>query len=71
MTRILTGEAAGILGVSSEHVRYLERTGRLHAQRIGPFRTFDRAEVEHLRADRERAANNPRARGQSDIPEMS
>jgi len=71
MTRILTGEAAGILGVSSEHVRYLERTGRLHAQRIGPFRTFDRVEVEQLRSDRARAANNPRARSQSEDSEMS
>lgn len=71
MTRILTGAAAGILGVSSEHVRYLERTGRLHAQRIGPFRTFDPVEVEQLRVDREREANNPRARGSSESSEMS
>jgi excisionase family DNA binding protein len=60
LTRILTGEAAGILGVSSEHVRYLERAGRLHAQRIGRLRTFDRAEVERLAAERVRQANNPR-----------
>lgn len=71
MTRILTGKAAGILGISAEHVRYLERTGRLHAQRIGPFRTFDPAEVEQLRLDRERAANNPRARGSSETSETS
>jgi excisionase family DNA binding protein len=66
MTRILTGEAAGILGVSSEHVRYLERAGRLHAQRIGRLRTFERAEVEQLAAERVREANNPRLRGKSE-----
>jgi excisionase family DNA binding protein len=60
LMRILTGEAAGILGVSSEHVRYLERAGRLHAQRIGRLRTFDRTEVEQLAAERVRLANNPR-----------
>jgi DNA-binding transcriptional MerR regulator len=53
---ILIGDAARILAISPNHVRYLERTGQLRARRIGHIRVFVRAEVEALAADRYRRA---------------
>jgi DNA-binding transcriptional MerR regulator len=53
---ILTGEASRILAISANHVRYLERTGQLHARRIGNVRVYDRAEVERLAHHRYRLA---------------
>lgn len=66
-TRVLTGEAARLLDVSPDMVRYLERTGQLRASRIGHVRTFAREDVEALRLERERRTNNPRHR-RDDVP---
>lgn len=55
---ILIGEAARILTVSPNHVRYLERTGQLRARRIGHVRIFLRAEVQRLADERYRKATN-------------
>ncbi len=60
---ILTNEAARILGVSPDTVRFLERTGRLPAVKIGRgVRLFDRAIVIRVARQRERrqAADGPR-----------
>jgi DNA-binding transcriptional MerR regulator len=56
MTECLVGEAARILKISPNHVRYLERTGQLPCRRIGIVRVFDRAAVEKLAEDRYRIA---------------
>jgi excisionase family DNA binding protein len=53
---MMVGEAARILGISPNHVRYLERTGQLKARRVGSYRIFDRKEVEQLAAERYRKA---------------
>ncbi len=51
--RMLTGEAARILGCSPETVRRLERLGQLTAQRTeSGVRLFDRRDVEHLAQER-------------------
>jgi excisionase family DNA binding protein len=52
-----TGEAARVLGVSADMVRWLEREGRLPAQRTtNGVRLFRRGDVEKLAAERARAA---------------
>ena len=56
MSEILIGEAARILTISPQHVRYLERTGQLRARRIGNIRVFVKAEVEQLAEERYRRA---------------
>jgi DNA-binding transcriptional MerR regulator len=52
----MVGEAARILQLSPNHVRYLERTGQLKARRVGAYRIFDRREVEQLAEERYRKA---------------
>lgn len=48
-----TGEVGKILNLSADGVRYLERTGRLHAIRtISGVRLFDPVDVERLRHER-------------------
>ena len=48
-----TGDAARLLGLSTDMVRLLEREGRLPAQRaINGFRLFRRGDVEKLVAER-------------------
>ena len=61
---VLVGEAAHILHLSPDMVRYLERTGRLSAAlKTGSgVRLFHRRDVEHLRAVREREARNRAAK---------
>lgn len=50
---VLTAEAARLLGLSSEGVRYLARIGRLQTLRTsGGIRLFSRTEVEQLAAER-------------------
>jgi excisionase family DNA binding protein len=50
---ILTGEAARLLGVSSEMVRVWERRGRLSAVKTaGGVRLFNRLDVENLAKER-------------------
>lgn len=62
---MLIGEAARILACSVQHVRYLEKTGRLRARRVGHLRIFTRQEVEHLAAERYRLqTNQPHWRGE-------
>jgi DNA-binding transcriptional MerR regulator len=56
MTEILVGEAARILKLSANHVRYLERTGQLPCRRIGIVRVFDRDVVVKLAEERLRLA---------------
>ena len=57
VTFILTTEAAGIIGVAADTIRYWERTGRLRAVKTsGGVRLFARHDVEALRDGRERAA---------------
>jgi excisionase family DNA binding protein len=53
---VMVGEAARILGISANHVRYLERTGQLRARRVGVYRIFNRQEVEQLAQERYRKA---------------
>lgn len=53
---VMVGEASRILAISSNHVRYLEKTGQLHARRVGIYRIFDRKEVEQLAEERYRKA---------------
>jgi excisionase family DNA binding protein len=53
---VMVGEAARILNLSPNHVRYLVRTGQLKARRVGPYRIFDRREVEQLADERYRKA---------------
>lgn len=55
-SEILVGEAARILSVSPNHVRYLERTGQLRARRVGTYRVFTRQDVEALAVERYRRA---------------
>lgn len=55
---VMVGEAARILTCSSNHVRYLERTGQLHARRVGMYRIFNREEVERLAEKRYRLATS-------------
>lgn len=63
-THVLTGEAARILGVSVNMVRYLERTGQLTAIRVGGMRIFEWAAVDALRIERyRRATGQPHWRG--------
>jgi DNA-binding transcriptional MerR regulator len=45
---ILCGEAAKILKLSTNHVRYLENTGQLRCRRLGRWRVFDADEVHAL-----------------------
>lgn len=53
-----TSEAARVLGLSPDMVRWLEREGRLPAQRTtNGFRLFRRGDVEKLAAERARAAS--------------
>jgi excisionase family DNA binding protein len=54
MAQILVGEAARILNVSEDMVRYLDRTGRLPARRVGHIRVFEQADVEQLAIERYR-----------------
>lgn len=55
-TPLLTGDAARLLGISSEMVRFLARAGRLHPIRTeSGVRIFDRDEVLRLKAEREAA----------------
>lgn len=62
--QILVGEAARILQVSVDMVRYLDRTGQLPARRIGHVRVFERAAVERLALERYRlATGQPHWRG--------
>jgi len=56
MTECLVGEAARILKVSANHVRYLERTGQLPCRRIDHVRVFDKDVVVKLAEDRYRIA---------------
>lgn len=56
MSQILVGEAAKILQVTDNMVRYLERTGQLPARRIGHVRVFERDVVERLALERYRLA---------------
>jgi excisionase family DNA binding protein len=58
MSQILVGEAARILNVSEDMVRYLDRTGRLSARRVGHIRVFDKAAVEQLAIERYRVATD-------------
>lgn len=52
-TLILASEAARILDVAAETVRYFERTGRLSAQRTSNgVRLFNRDEVARMAAER-------------------
>ncbi len=53
---LLPHEAARILGVTPDAVRAMEKNGRLHADRIGGMRVFNRRDVEKLQAERERLA---------------
>jgi len=53
---ILVGEASRLLHISTNHVRYLERTGQLRCRRIGLIRIFNRKEVERLAEERYRRA---------------
>lgn len=53
---ILSSEAARILGISSQAVHYLERTGRLAATRASGVRIFQRVDVVRLAAERREAA---------------
>jgi excisionase family DNA binding protein len=54
-----TGEAARVLGLSTDMVRWLEREGRLPAQRTtNGLRLFRRADVEKLVAERARGNAN-------------
>ncbi len=56
-TLLLTNEAAYILKVAPDTVRYLERTGHLPALKTSTgVRLFDRRDVESLRLARERQA---------------
>jgi len=54
--KLLPYEVAGILGITPDTVRDMERAGRLHADRIGGMRIFNRRDVEKLHAERERLA---------------
>jgi DNA-binding transcriptional MerR regulator len=49
---LLTGGAAELLECSPDNVRYLERTGRLSAERVNGVRLFRRCDVERLRHER-------------------
>jgi len=49
---MLVGEASRILNISTNHVRYLERTGQLRCRRIAGVRVFLRTEVERLAEER-------------------
>lgn len=54
-----TGEAARLLALSPDGVRWLERGGRLPARRTtNGVRLFRRGDVEDLAAERARAAQN-------------
>jgi excisionase family DNA binding protein len=69
---VLTNEAAVILGVSAETVRFWERTGRLPAVKTsGGVRLFNRCDIERLASEREakRAANAREALGGGDLAE--
>ena len=51
---LLTNEAARVLAVSPETVRFWERVGRLRAVKTASgLRLFDRRDVERLARDRE------------------
>jgi len=66
-----TGEAARVLDLSADMVRYLERTGRLPAQRTtNGVRLFRRGDVEQLAARRAQQADKARdaSRDQSTGP---
>jgi DNA-binding transcriptional MerR regulator len=54
MSQILVGEAARILNMSEDMVRYLDRTGQLPARRIGHIRVFEKEAVEQLAIERYR-----------------
>lgn len=65
-----TGEAARVLGLSADMVRWLERDGRLPAQRTtNGIRLFRRGDVERLAADRTRLGGSPRSPRRTGIPE--
>lgn len=66
--RLLVSQVARELGVSADHVRYLERCGVLRAERIGGVggvRVFRRRDVEKLAEERaqRRAERTPPAAG--------
>jgi excisionase family DNA binding protein len=50
---LTVSEAAQLLGMSSDNVRYLERHGKLHATRIGNQRIFFLRDVERFKLQRE------------------
>jgi DNA-binding transcriptional MerR regulator len=52
MSEILVGQAAQILKVSENHVRYLERTGQIRCRRVGHIRVFQQVDVERLAEER-------------------
>jgi DNA-binding transcriptional MerR regulator len=57
MNLLTVADASRILGVVPDTVRYLERVGKLQAQRTSSgWRLFDRRDVERLRRQREQAA---------------
>jgi excisionase family DNA binding protein len=59
-----TGEAARLLDLSPDGVRWIEREGRLPAQRTtNGQRLFRRGDVEALAAERARRAVTPSKRG--------
>ena len=61
-TIILTSDAAYILKVAPDTVRYLERTGRLPALKTSRgVRLFNKEDVERLARQREARSHAPRA----------
>ena len=59
---LLTSDAAYILKVTPDTVRYLERTGRLRALKTSRgVRLFNREDVERLAREREARSVTPRA----------
>jgi excisionase family DNA binding protein len=49
---LTVSEAARLLGMSPDNVRYLERHGKLHATRIGNQRIFFLRDVERFQQQR-------------------
>ena len=56
---VLTRGAARLLNCTPDGVRYLERTGRLRAERVDGVRLFRRADVEKLRLERQLGTARP------------
>ena len=53
MEKLLTHEAAQVLGVTPDSIRAMERRGVLRAKRVGHVRLFARRDVGRLAAERE------------------